>query len=413
MINSLTYYSVIAIFLIIWYLPICIADSSVMSRSFIWHGVIIGLAWFILNKNTDSRINNNKLLFSINLFWAYLLVYNIIWLASGTSGIIYYIISVTSWVFCANLFYRLGTLNESKKYMIKKMELVDLLKWASIFMIFSIFVHQLVLFTKIGFIFDLAAGYGVGGTDVQLFKNIYPFFLAAFSIGVFLIRRRSVALLLIALILVGIVLSNKRGPLVGMSIALFVMVMFQGNIKNVFKVAIVISILILLAYYLSTIYFPELTDSFIRRFSDEDEIGSGRLTVWSQAFQIWMNESNPIFGEGPGGSSKLISRTIWGAGLNAHSDYMDVLFQYGFLGSLLQLTYCFRIIKIIWAVHKEKQFQYKNMLIYSGTFIVVTMVYTMTYLYIVSIISSIFFFYILGKYRKFKQLASTNKKYRK
>lgn len=410
MIRSLAYYSVIAIFLIIGYLPMCIADPSTMSRSFIWHGLLIGLACLNLNKLVGFRHDNNMLLFFINLFWAYLLIYNIIWLARGTSGIAYYIISVTSWVLCANLFYRLGSLRECKSYMIKKQELADLLKWATVFIICFIFCRQLVLFTRVGFIFDLAAGYGVGGTDVQLFKNIYPFILAAFSIGVFLIRRKSAALILVAFILVGVLLSNKRGPLVGMAIALFVMIMFQGNIKSKLKIAIGASILVLLAFSLSISYFPELTDAFISRFTDEDEMGSGRLNVWSQGFQMWMNDTNPIFGGGPGFSSKLISRTQWGAALNSHSDYMDVLFQYGFLGLLLQLAYCFRIIKIIWVVRNESQFQYKDMLIYSGAFIVVTMVYTMTYIYIVSIISSVFFFFIYGKYVKFKEFTSINKK---
>lgn len=397
--TSLTYYSVVAIFLIIGYLPMSIADPSAMSRSFIWYGLLIGLACLNLNKLHGSCVKSNKLLFSVNVFWTYLFVYNTIWLTSGVSGIAYYIISVTSWVFCANLFYKIGISKECYT----KVEMLDLLKWATILIISFVFFRQLILFTRIGFIFDLAKGYGVGGSDVQLFKNIYPFILAAFSIGVFLIKKKSVRLIMIVFILIGILLSNKRGPLVGIAISLFVMILFQGNIKNKIKLAVATSIFLLLAYHFSSVYFPELTDAFISRFTDEDEVGSGRLTVWSQGFHMWLNDANPIFGGGPGFSAKLISRTDWGVGLNSHSDYMDVLFQYGFLGLLLQLAYCFRIIKIIVTVRNEKQFQYKDMLIYSGAFIVITMVYTMTYIYIVAIISSIFFFFILGKYWKFKQ----------
>ena len=403
--TSLTYYSVTAIFLIIGYLPMCIADPSSMSRSFIWYGFLIGLSYLNLNKLHGTwPTSSNKLLFSINVFWVYQFVYNIIWLASGVSGIAYYIISVTSWVLCANLFYKIGM---SKEYY-TKVEMLDLLKFVAILIISFVFFRQLTLFTRIGFIFDLAQGYGVGGPDVQLFKNIYPFILAAFSIGVFLIKKKTIRLIMIVFILIGILLSNKRGPLVGMAISLFVMIIFQGNIRKKIKLAIAASIFILLAYIFSLTYFPELTNAFIHRFTDEDEVGSGRLTVWSQGFQIWLNNANPIFGGGPGFSAKIISRTEWGAGLNAHSDYMDVLFQYGFLGLLLQLAYCFHIMKVIWTVRNEKQFQYKDMLIYSGTFIVTTMVYTMTYIYIVSIISSIFFFFILGEYRKFKQSVSIN-----
>ena len=402
--TSFAYFSVVAIFLIIGYLPMCIADPSAMSRSFIWYGLLIGLACLNLNKLHSLWAKSNKLLLSINVFWGYLFAYNILWLASGVSGIAYYIISVTSWVFCANLFYTIGLSKECNS----KLKLLDLLKWGTILIICFVFFRQLILFSRIGFIFDLVQGYGVGGPDVQLFKNIYPFILATFSIGVFLIKGKTVRLIMIVLILVGILLSNKRGPLVGMVISMLVVILFQGNIRNKIKIGIVVSTFLLLAYYFFVSYFPELTDAFILRFTDEDEVGSGRLTVWSQAFQIWLNESNPIFGGGPGFSAKLISRTEWGAGLNSHSDYMDVLFQYGFLGLLLQLAYCFRIIGIICTVRNEEQFQHKDMLIYSGTFIVITMIYTMTYIYIVSIISSIFFFFILAKYRKYKQSVSIN-----
>lgn len=402
MIKKISYYSIIIIFIIIACLPIYIADASTMSRSFVWHLLLIAIACYNITKLNKLVARYNSLISSINVFFAYLLIYNLIWLLSGATGIVYYIISVTSWVVCANLFYKIGMSNENKRYMLWKIELSELMKWLTILLICFTLFRQFTLFTKVGFIFNLEAGYGVGGTDVQLFKNIYPFVLASLSIGLFLVKKKSWIYILISLIIIGILISNKRGPLVGMAIAMLITILLQGNIKNKIKIAFLSLIFLLIAIYLAVHFFPELTGSFIRRFTEEDEVGSGRLVVWSEGFHIWNESVNQLFGGGPGYSSKLMMRTQWGAGLNSHSDYMDVLFQYGYLGLILQLVYCIKIVKIIMVVRKDKQFQYKNMLIYSGSFILVTMAYTMTYLYIVAIISSVFFFYTFGKYNFYR-----------
>ena len=408
MIKKVTYYSIIILFITIFcILPNLIADSSAMGRSFICYLLIILIIGYNLIKykhHIAQTIYKCKALTYVNILWIYLLIYNLLFLLNGSSGIVHYLLSFTTWVVCANLFYILGYLKEKDKSNDRKQLTIErIIKILTICIICYLFINQLRLFLTIGWLSEFATTFGMEG-DVQLFKNIIPFLLASLSLGLFFLKKQALIVSCLILMIIGILLASKRGPIVGICVSFFIMTLFQQGYTKKIKIFIISILIAYIGYVIILQISPELINDFVLRFTSEDEVGSGRLVVWNEGFKKWNNWQglNVLFGGGPGFSSVLMQKTQWGIGVNSHSDYFDILFQYGYTGSILQLLYCWQIVKSLFDARKQSNFKYKNLLLYSGAFILITQAYTMTYIYIVAIISSIFYFYALGKLQFYK-----------
>lgn len=415
MASKVTYCSIIAIFITTFFiLPELIADSSRLRGSYaclLSFILVVGANILRYKHCAASMTGRCKTLKFVNLLWFYLFIYNIynfLSLPTGSMLFVYYLLSFTSWVACANLFYILGSLEgKNGRIASKKAGIETIIAVFTVGAVFFRFIYQTRLFLTFGWLSQYETTAGMGW-EMHMFKNFQPFLLASLSLGLFFVKKRMTIVVCVVLIVVGILLASKRGPLVGMCMSLLVMVLLQAGLTRKIKVLVAVLVVFWIVYDVTVQYAPRLVEEFVLRFTSEDDVGSGRLVVWSQGFKIW-NEwpgLNVLFGGGPGFSSVVMQKTRWGATTFSHSDYLDILYQYGYVGLTLQLLYCWQILKSLFRARKYSDSRYKSLLIYSGSFMLVSQVYTMTYISIVAIVSSIFYFYSLGMLHSYEKRAS-------
>lgn len=78
-------------------------------------------------------------------------------------------------------------------------------------------------------------------------------------------------------------------------------------------------------------------DSFERPDESGESIGSGRLGIWKEAIELYINK--PIFGENPGNNAYYANKYgvegVLENGKAIHNSYLDLLVDYGLVGFLL------------------------------------------------------------------------------
>ncbi len=169
---------------------------------------------------------------------------------------------------------------------------------------------------------------------------------------------------LLGIACVAIVLSMKRGAILAMMTAMgsyaFFFFLMEKNVKALVRcVAIFLLSIVLLLFTLQILseVKPDFVAARLGDFHDTDELerlGSGRIGIYTMLTQHFMQSfySNPLhllFGFGNKGVEELIAKSHgiqFGAGTNAHSDWMEFIYDYGLLGVFLILLLYQRIIAL-------------------------------------------------------------------
>ena len=141
--------------------------------------------------------------------------------------------------------------------------------------------------------------------------------------------------LYISVILLGIiatVIAQKRGVFVACGVSTIIMVLITfASKKNARK--FIAAILLLLILFTGMYYFLQTTEAgvqFIRRFTESDDISSGRFDVF--AFLISESKNTFLLGKGTGASQALIN-------MGAHNIYIQIYFDHGIIGLLIYLAW--------------------------------------------------------------------------
>lgn len=163
------------------------------------------------------------------------------------------------------------------------------------------------------------------------------------------------------------ILCNSRGAFVSMVLSLIVVFLFMADAK-IRKVILVSSICAgALLVYLSDEYFIERLSSLLRTEDamssrmEANELSSGRIEVWR--YGLKMVEDHP-FGAGPNGFKQLArlympeEMLTFHAGMNygiraAHSTYLQVLVEQGYLGLLVFMIICLYTLYLLYAAFKQ------------------------------------------------------------
>lgn len=114
-------------------------------------------------------------------------------------------------------------------------------------------------------------------------------------------RHSKIGCLLCGISAIALLLTTKRAHLM-FSIAAFTLMFYLANrtkgISKFVKFCLIV-LLILIAFGISSIYFPQLSlvfDRFSETSGNADELLSGRTYLWQHALDQWTNK--PIFGQG-------------------------------------------------------------------------------------------------------------------
>ncbi len=183
----------------------------------------------------------------------------------------------------------------------------------------------------------------------------YALFLLPF---VLLIRNKTIKAVLIALIFTTVLLSVKRGGFIAFVISIAVYLIIKVRISNkvnpgksyraiISGLATVIALYFLFQYYVSTHSLGILD----RLLSIRDDGGSGRTEVWACTWEMIKQSDffHLIFGHGF--NTVYMNSPLE---LSAHTDILEVLYDYGVIGFIIYGIIMKRIFDYYRIVENEK-----------------------------------------------------------
>jgi len=200
-------------------------------------------------------------------------------------------------------------------------------------------------------LFVLAKDYMVAEEDVSMVTSAY--YLLCLIPFVFLLRSRVIKSIFVVIIGAAVLISSKRTGFIAYALAiavyLFVKTM-QGEKRgaNLFRyICIMAGLALVLVVAVNMFEFT----IFERLESISDDGGSGRISVYQETWDLIMRSSLPrfIFGSG---FNRVYSDM--GFSLSAHTDFLEVLYDYGLIGFAFFVNMFFLLIKRAKKFYKEK-----------------------------------------------------------
>lgn len=177
----------------------------------------------------------------------------------------------------------------------------------------------------------------------------YVYYNIVFLPWIILISNKAIRNVGFIFIIIMVQISMKRGAIIILPVMLLVHYMVDGKvngrkIKNIFKLLVLFSIVLLGLIYVNNLYFNFLGN----RFSSEAlSSGSGRYEIYTQIIDNVLNRNAVDFLIGLGSHS-----TLQYIGAAAHNDWLEFIFSFGFIGILLYFQFflaliikAFRLIK--------------------------------------------------------------------
>lgn len=170
---------------------------------------------------------------------------------------------------------------------------------------------------------------------------------------VFLLRNNIIKILLLAIGLFSVIISNKRTAFLAAILALLIPYIIHMYSKNRKKISMGLIGLLLLG--VGTYYFYEYISNImnvdiIARFASiAEDGGSNRIIIYRSVWQAFNNSS--LLGKVMGhGYNSVYYDSI--CGTSAHNDYLEVLYDYGIVGLFLYLSFLINIMKYIFRFRK-------------------------------------------------------------
>lgn len=157
--------------------------------------------------------------------------------------------------------------------------------------------------------------------------------------------------ILIALLFIIAILSGKRTGTLALSLPIIYYIFtssrnLTGKIKAIFTIIFIALLITLLGF----IFFEEQFTNIIDRFQNiQEDKGSGRTDIFAQVIILFQNSlpTEKLFGHG-------YNTVIAQIGYSAHNDFLEVIYDYGYLGFILYIAIYFSIIGRILSLKQLK-----------------------------------------------------------
>lgn len=212
----------------------------------------------------------------------------------------------------------------------------------------SFFKWGTIIFTIAGIIYYkhaefLAFASLIGGVE-DLTNNAGTIFLVLLPF-LFLLENKILAFLLYSLYIFFLLQSAKRGNIIAAVVPSFVFLfyLYKEARKSIWKL-ILFALLIVFVLNCAVDYILQ-DDYLLKRYEQTMEgNSSGRDVIYSKAWNTWLNSDNIflyVFGYGFQG-------TIYQIGSMAHSDWLEILVDYGLLGCFFYLLIFCNFYRMIW-----------------------------------------------------------------
>ena len=192
---------------------------------------------------------------------------------------------------------------------------------------------------------------------------------------------RFVLLMAMAVIAVGIILGETRGPWIGAAIAFLVIFVKHPQSRSLMLLGGVIGIFIGMAVFFIMI---DQLDSFIYRVTNLGTL-AGRAAVWATA--VNMISDSPVFGLGFGSTTFSMHKAEYITGIGSltadyalhhgipHNEYLHVAVMLGITGLILFLLILMRLLKLMFQVfntENENNLR-RHLALYTGAIIIALM----------------------------------------
>ena len=352
-----------------------------LNLKIVWFGTT-GETWFAVEPSTllmplitvyalfhminNLRIISTKLGVSIVCYLSYAVIITIFNFNFSLYDFIFAFVSVIYWGCTVYLFY-VYTLQNGFSNKIFKFAVF----W--FILLCAIFLYRYSFYKTDG---------GFEGKTLLLNNVYYILFLLPFML---LTEKKIWQYLSFGLTFIIAVLSQKRGALIIIVLCAIIWFMsskqgsvFSSKVKNV----IIMSIIGIIVYYLLS-YFTEsydlsVTDRLITLINGEDTTGSGRNNIWQKYFSV-MKEDGILSIIGRGYDANVVSPKYryltW-----AHNDFLQIMFDYGYFGAFLFLTFVVNIFKK-WKRMESKDYEYDLVFLISLIIVFMNGLFSMCFVY--------------------------------
>ena len=142
--------------------------------------------------------------------------------------------------------------------------------------------------------------------------------------------KRTAIIIIVGAILILIIMSNRTT---------------ESKNKSVYYIVLPLSILII-----TLIYAPNspLADVMTRFEAIEDDNGNGRLDIYSDVILLFKSQTtaHKIFGSGfRHVQEELVHKSNYATEISAHNDFLEILYDFGYMGFIIYLFLHIRIIQ--------------------------------------------------------------------
>ena len=171
---------------------------------------------------------------------------------------------------------------------------------------------------------------------------------------------------MIVLAFITVFLSFKRGAIVALTLSTCAYLILYFWVNKSFRVGtktifLFMSLLLILSMALTIVYEvrPEFFKRRVADLSDVRTIGSGRGTFYPLIYNNYFDSfhsspKNFYFGFGSRSVQEIIGEHYGGEGTYAHSDWIQILYDYGLLGILVFASIHLSILSLIFRGIKEE-----------------------------------------------------------
>lgn len=334
---KLTEYKVVISFLIL-YLFLCPFEFALNNAggSFLkYWGMLIVLCSLAGLYKTNKKIRIEKEHFLLAL-WVLLGFVSLFW-TEGFSNGLYYVLS------SGNMVLIITILSFLKFNQISKTKLLMSVQ-------FSCFIFSILMILK----GNLYHSQGIRFTLFLLGKEADPNNIAGFLIPGLLISFSNILLhgkyklhnlIIFSTIFVAVCLGGSRGGVTACILSLIVLISGNSkNKKNLIKNALLISITIIVIYYLSKTFISQSLLERLNPFNYGNDGGSDRIYLWMYGWNMICK--NPIIGYGIGSYNTI-------TGLGMHNTYLLIWFETGIFGLMFFVSSMYMFAK---KLYKMKEY---------------------------------------------------------
>jgi len=226
--------------------------------------------------------------------------------------------------------------------------------------------HIIAIVYAVVCIYSVMVFYFMFSPTVQFTQNLSVYTLLWCVPLLAVQKRTNLNKIFLFLSIVSIFLCFKRGAILALLLSTFIFLLFyflqNRSFKTGFRILFLFLGIVLILTSVLTIINETRPDFFKKRISDIDnyeQLGSGRATfyqvIFNSYFRSFHSSSEKFFlGHGSRSVQKILGEFYRGEGAYAHSDWLQMMHDYGLLGISILMWLHFSIIRLVYTGIKTK-----------------------------------------------------------